>query len=110
MAPVPHLIAWFFGGALLVNALPHLLCGLAGRRFPTPFASPPGKGLSPALVNVAWAFANLALAWFLLCRIGAFDLRAPADIATPAAGMLLLGLMLAHHFGAQNDGNGPKSA
>ena len=51
-------IAYFFGGAFLVNAVPHFTSGVSGRRFPTPFASPPGKGQSSPTVNVLWDSAN----------------------------------------------------
>jgi hypothetical protein len=39
-------VSYFFGGAFLVNAIPHFVQGVPGRSFPTPFASPPGKGQS----------------------------------------------------------------
>ena len=39
-------LAYFWGGAFLVNAVPHFVNGVSGRSFPTPFASPPGKGSS----------------------------------------------------------------
>ena len=39
-------VAYFFGGAFLVDAVPHFVQGVSGRSFPTPFASPPGKWLS----------------------------------------------------------------
>ena len=47
-------VAYFLGGAFLVNAVPHFTNGVSGRAFPTPFASPPGKGQSSATVNVLW--------------------------------------------------------
>ena len=31
-----HLLACFFGGALLVNSLPHFLSGVMGRAFQSP--------------------------------------------------------------------------
>jgi len=34
--------------------------------FPTPFANPPGRGLSPSTVNVLWALFNLAVGFLLL--------------------------------------------
>jgi len=105
-----HLLAWFGGGAMLMNAVPHLVSGLMGRRFPSPFAKPPGKGLSSATVNMLWGFANLVAAYFLLCQVGHFDLRRISDVAAPASGMALLGLMLARHFGSQNGGSGPDAA
>jgi hypothetical protein len=44
--------SYFFGGAFLCNAIPHFVSGVTGRAFQSPFAHPPGKGLSSALVNV----------------------------------------------------------
>ncbi len=49
-----HYIAYFFGGAFLANSLPHLGNGISGRAFQSPFASPPGEGLSSSTVNVLW--------------------------------------------------------
>ncbi len=37
-------VAHIFAGAFLINAVPHLVNGLSGRSFPSPFASPPGVG------------------------------------------------------------------
>ncbi|MEI9928595.1 MAG: hypothetical protein WDN44_13970 [Sphingomonas sp.] len=105
-----YLAAYFFGGATLMNAIPHLVSGLTGRRFPSPFAKPPGKGLSSAMVNLLWGFGNLVAAYFLVCRVGEFDLRETGDIAALALGMLLLGLHLARHFGQLNGGGGPGPA
>ncbi|HWF14451.1 MAG TPA: hypothetical protein VG272_11985 [Candidatus Acidoferrales bacterium] len=62
-------VACFFAGATLANFVPHFVHGISGDRFPTPFAHPPGKGLSPPVVNVVWAFVNLLLGC-LLYRIG----------------------------------------
>jgi hypothetical protein len=53
-------VAYFFAGAFLVNAVPHFVSGVCGRRFPTPFASPPGKGESSPIVNVLWGAINLS--------------------------------------------------
>ena len=38
-------VAWFFGGAFLANTIPHLVNGISGSPFQSPFASPPGEGL-----------------------------------------------------------------
>lgn len=54
-----NFIASFFAGGLLSNAVPHLVQGISGDRFPTPFAKPHGRGLSSPTVNVAWALFNL---------------------------------------------------
>src|ERR1700720_1720054 len=57
---------WFFAGAFLTNAIPHVVQGICGNRFQTPFASPRGVGESSAVVNVVWGFANLAIGGGLL--------------------------------------------
>src|SRR5260221_3640565 len=63
-----HYIFCFLGGAFVANFVPHFVHGISGEMFPTPFASPPGRGLSPAIVNVLWALANLAVGYLLLWR------------------------------------------
>ena len=54
-------VAYFFGGAFLVNAVPHFVNGVSGHSFPSPFASPPGKGLSSPMVNVLWGTLNVGV-------------------------------------------------
>jgi hypothetical protein len=91
-------LAYFFGGALLMNAIPHLVSGVSGRPFPTPFASPPGRGLSSPVVNVLWTAVNLILAYLLVCHVGEFHFRHLGDVAALGTGGLLMGLMLANTF------------
>ena len=57
-----HYLSYFFGGAFLANVLPHLGNGISGHAFQSPFASPPGVGLSSSIVNVLWGLFNLATA------------------------------------------------
>jgi hypothetical protein len=104
-----HELAYFAGGAVLTNAIPHFVSGLMGLPFQSPFAKPPGKGLSSSTVNVAWGFFNLVLAYLLICRAGAFDLRATPDAIALGLGMLLPGLALARGFGRFHGGNSPES-
>lgn len=59
-------IAAFFAGAFLTNVVPHFVNGVSGDPFPTPFAKPPGKGLSSPTVNVVWALFNLIVGYILL--------------------------------------------
>ena len=94
-----HYIAYFFGGAFLANALPHLVSGLTGHPFQSPFASPPGEGLSSALVNVLWGAFNLAISYLLVCRVGTFELRRTRHVVVAGAGALLMAVMLARVFG-----------
>jgi hypothetical protein len=58
-------IACFFAGMFFANFVPHFVHGISGDRFPTPFAKPPGKGLSSATVNVVWSFFNLVVGYML---------------------------------------------
>lgn len=102
-----HLVSYFFGGAFLANAVPHLVSGLRGEPFQTPFANPPGRGLSSSTVNVVWGFVNLAIGYALVVRVGAFDPKITADAAALGLGVLALGLFLARHFGALHGGNEP---
>jgi hypothetical protein len=53
-------IACFFAGVFLTNFVPHFVHGVSGDKFPTPFANPPGRGLSSPQLNVWWALLNLA--------------------------------------------------
>lgn len=64
-----HALASFFAGLLLANTVPHFVHGISGDRFPTPFAHPPGKGLSSPTVNVLWSLLNLAIGAALF-RVG----------------------------------------
>lgn len=89
--------AWFFAGLFLCNCIPHLVCGLSGQPFPSPFAKPPGKGNSPALVNFFWGTGNLAIGIILL-RVGEFVLGWNIGTAVFALGFILIGVQLAWHF------------
>lgn len=99
-----HSLAYFFGGAFLANTLPHLGNGVSGHAFQSPFASPPGVGLSSAAVNVLWGLFNLAVAYLLVCRVGSFNLRKTGHVLALGAGMLLMSLMLAQTFGRLHGG------
>ncbi|MDG2001935.1 MAG: hypothetical protein P8J20_01250 [Novosphingobium sp.] len=94
-----HIVAWFGAGGLLINTLPHLIAGLQGRAFQSPFAKPPGVGLSSPLSNVLWGFFNLVASWALFTQVGAFDLANAAHAGVAAFGGLFSGVFLAVHFG-----------
>jgi len=107
MSLPPHLIAYFFGGVFFANAIPHTVAGMMGRPFQSPFAKPPGQGLSSSTVNVIWGFFNLAVAYFLLCRLGDFNMNDLVDVAAFGVGALLISLFSAWGFGRFNGGNKP---
>jgi hypothetical protein len=101
-----YLIA-FFGGIFLANAVPHLVSGMTGRSFQTPFAKPPGQGLSSSTINVLWGALNLFVGYLLVCRVGDFSLRDTGDIIAMGLGALLISLFSARHFGRFHGGNQP---
>jgi hypothetical protein len=99
----------FFGGLFCANSIPHMVSGMMGRAFQTPFAKPPGEGLSSSTVNVLWGAFNLAVGYSLTLHVGAFDLRDPAKAAAAGAGALVISLFSARHFGQFHGGNSPAS-
>jgi hypothetical protein len=102
-----HLASYFLGGVFLANAVPHLVSGVTGRAFQSPFAQPPGQGLSSSTVNVLWGAFNTVVGYALLCRVGDFDLRTTGDAAALGVGALLMSLMHARMFGRFHGGNSP---
>ncbi len=102
-----HLASLFFGGALLTNAVPHLVSGVMGRPFQSPFAKPHGEGFSSSTVNVLWGFLNLAVAYVLVCRVGDLDLGATPDAVALGLGGLVIGLFTARWFVRGNGGKAP---
>jgi hypothetical protein len=103
-----HLVSYFFGGIFLANAIPHIVSGVLGRPFQTPFAKPPGTGLSSSTVNVLWGFCNAVAGYLLVVRVDNFDLRTISDMLALAVGALLISLHAARHFGQFHGGNSPE--
>jgi hypothetical protein len=99
-----HLLAYFFGGAFLANTIPHLVSGISGSPFQSPFASPPGEGLSSSMVNVMWGMFNLVIGYVLVVRVGRFDLRQTKHVVVLGLGILAMALMLAHQLGKLHGG------
>ena len=102
------LVSYFFGGIFLANAVPHLVSGMMGRPFQSPFAKPPGQGFSSSTVNVLWGFFNALVGYLLVVRVGSFELRSTGDVLALGVGALLISLQLARHFGKFNGGNAPE--
>lgn len=102
-----HYASYFLGGVFLTNAVPHFVNGVMGRPFQSPFAKPPGRGLSSSTVNVLWGVLNLAVGYVLICRVGNFDLRSTDQVVVSGLGVLLASVMLARSFGRFHGGNSP---
>ncbi|NYF88711.1 hypothetical protein RBB79_04170 [Tunturiibacter empetritectus] len=102
-----HSVAYLFGGVFLTNAVPHFVSGVMGRPFQSPFAKPPGQGLSSSTVNVLWGFFNLVIGYVLICRVGSFSLRSTGNVVFLGLGILLMSVMTARSFGRFHGGNSP---
>jgi len=88
-----HYIAVFFSGMFLANVIPHLVNGMSGNPFPSPFSDPPGKGLSSPLVNVLWALLNL-LVGYLLFRFSKANSKTKPALLIFFAGIILISVQL----------------
>jgi hypothetical protein len=92
-----HYIACFFAGMFLANAVPHFVHGISGDRFPTPFADPPGRGLSSPVVNTLWALFNLVVG-YILFRAGRMSSGDNLSLVIFFAGIVALSTLMSVHF------------
>jgi len=90
-------VAAFFAGVFLANVVPHYVSGVMGDSFPSPFANPPGKGLSSPLVNVLWASFNLVIG-YLLFRASKISSKTKLALIIFFIGILLISINLSLHF------------
>jgi D-alanyl-lipoteichoic acid acyltransferase DltB (MBOAT superfamily) len=90
-------IASFFAGLFLTNVISHFVYGISGDRFPTPFARPPGKGLSSPTVNVVWALFNL-LVGYILFRVGKVSSGNDSALVVFFAGIVAISIPLSVRF------------
>jgi hypothetical protein len=92
-----HYIAAFFAGTFLTNVVPHFVNGISGNSFPTPFADPPGKGLSSPLINVLWALFNLLIG-YLLFKVSRTNAKNKLSLIVFFAGIIFISIMLSIAF------------
>lgn len=92
-----HYLAAFFSGLFLTNFVPHFVNGVSGNAFPSPFADPPGKGLSSPLINVLWALLNLVIGYTLL-KVSKMHEKDRKAVAVFFAGVVLMSIMLSLTF------------
>ena len=92
-----HYVACVFAGLFLANAVPHFVHGVSGDFFPSPFASPPGKGLSSPTVNVLWGLANL-LVGYILFRVGKVSESNKWSLLAFCAGVVYISISLSMVF------------
>ena len=87
-----HYVAGFCAGLFLTNAVPHFVHGISGDSFPSPFAHPPGKGLSSPLVNVLWALANIVIG-YLFWQAGKVSPANKGSVLVFFAGVVCISVM-----------------
>ena len=92
-------LAYFASGLLISNGIPHFINGISGRKFQSPFASPPGIGESSPLINVIWGMVNFVLGYLLLAGVGNFAVGISLDSVLFGLGSFLMALILSWHFG-----------
>jgi hypothetical protein len=102
--PLVGMIAWFFGGMFFVNATPHFVSGVCGRPFPSPFAKPPGRGMSSPVVNVIWGTINFVISYLLLYHVFEIHLYQWLDVLIFGVGGFIMAFMLAAVFGKRLSG------
>lgn len=91
-----NFISAFFAGVFLANTVPHFVHGISGNKFPTPFSTPRGVGLSSSTLNVVWSLFNLVIGWLLIA--GAEVGRFTSLKITCFAGLASMALMLGKRF------------
>lgn len=92
-----HYISAFFSGIFLANVVPHFVNGVSGNPFPSPFADPPGKGLSSPLTNVLWALFNLVIG-YLLFRASKINSKTIMGLVVFFIGIAAISIQLSIHF------------
>jgi hypothetical protein len=92
-----HYIACFFAGMFIANVVPHFIHGVSGEAFPSPFANPPGKGLSSPTVNVLWGLFNLIIG-YVLFRTGKISNSNKWSVLLFFMGILVMSVMLSYGF------------
>jgi hypothetical protein len=92
-------VAMFFAGAFAANAIPHLVQGICGNKFQTPFASLSGVGESSAMVNVIWGAVNVAISGALLHYFLPHEFPPPPLLCvTGGLGALIAAVFTSWHF------------
>ena len=95
-----HYLSAFWAGVFFVNTVPHFVSGVSGNRFPSPFAKPPGKGLSSPTLNVVWALINLVIGYCLF-RTAKISSENNLALLIFFSGIALMSLWISKYFAAK---------
>lgn len=93
-----HYVLAFFAGIFAVNVLPHYFHGISGEQFPSPFANPPGRGLSGPELNILWATINVAVSFSIFYFAKIARRKKQIWIAVVSGG-IFMSFYLANYFG-----------
>ena len=97
-------LAYFFAGVFLANGVPHFVHGISGKRFQSPFASPPAVGESSSLVNVIWGLVNFLIGYVLIFVVGGFVCGFTLAALMVGLGAVITAVGLAWYFGRVRQG------
>ena len=92
------ILASLGAGIFLCNSLPHLISGLRGDKFPTPFAKPSGIGNSSPLCNFLWGAFNLIIGCDLW-SVAQFMIGLNSETFVFFVGFIFMGIFSSLHFG-----------
>ena len=92
------IIVLFIVGLFFANGIPHFVHGISGKKFPSPFSKPPGKGLSPSIINVLWGLTNFLVAIALYTITDGLSLGLNAGFIAFALGFVVMSFGLAIFF------------
>lgn len=93
-------LAYFVSGGFFANGVPHFVHGISGEPFQSPFASPPGVGLSSPLVNVLWGLLNFAISYVLIVWMRPRIKSRTLAVQFAFFGVLITSMALAVYFGS----------
>ena len=91
-------ILHFIAAALVANGIPHFVSRVRVRRFRTPLSRASGGTFGSPAANVIWGWLNFLVAFLLFANFGPLYIGTFIDTIFVAAGMLLMGLVLARVF------------
>ena len=97
-------VAWFFAGAFLVNSVPHIVQGISGNKFQTPFATPRGARRVLRRRQCDLGFANLVIGSVLVHVTWSAPSPPWQLCLTALIGALALALYLARRFSSVRSG------
>ncbi len=98
-----NFVACFFSGMVMANFVPHFVNGISGDPFPTPFAKPPGKGLSSPTVNVLWSLFNLVVG-YVLFRVGNISNGGDTALVVFFVGIATISILMSVRFAGKDRG------